>query len=79
MTGGILRPDSSGHSSDQPVIVSERSLKRKRPLSAGKPVIIFDDHADVHRVGSVANLFIQSEQHSSSPVCASGARGTSGA
>lgn len=77
MTGGILRPDSSGHSSDQPVIVSERSLKRKRPLSAGKPVIIFDDHADVHRVGSVAKpIHVKSEQHSSSPVCASGARGT---
>ncbi|KAI9880462.1 MAG: Peroxisomal membrane protein pex16 [Pleopsidium flavum] len=75
ITGGILRPNSSGHSSDPPVVVSERSLKRKRPLSAGKSVIIFDDRADIHGVGDMAKpIYVKSEQCSSSPIYASGAR-----
>lgn len=73
--GRNLRPDPSGYSSDQPVIVSERSLKkRKRNSKVETPSISVN--RDVQKVGSVAKpIHVKSENNSSSPAQAAGRRG----
>lgn len=72
--GKPLRLDISGYSSDQPVIVSERSLKkRKRQSNVHTPGVSVNE--DVQEVGSVAKpIHVKSENNSSSPAPAAGRR-----
>lgn len=62
-----IRPDISGYSSDQPVLVSERSLKkRKRQPNIHTPSVSINE--DVQKVGSVTKpIHVKSENNSSSP------------
>lgn len=71
----VLVLDSSDHSSDQPVIVSERSLrKRKRAACPQTPGAITNQTAQ--QDGSVVGPFkVEGEDHSSSPLAARGLLG----
>lgn len=62
-----IRPDISGYSSDQPVFVSERSLKkRKRQPNIHTPSVSIKE--DVQKAGSVTKpIHVKSENNSSSP------------
>ncbi|KAI9716551.1 MAG: hypothetical protein M1812_005282 [Candelaria pacifica] len=63
----VLSPQLS---SDSPVVVSERSLKRKRPVS-GYPMTKADAHSRPNEYGSaVKPIRLKSEQGSSSPIVA---------
>ena len=73
--GKYLRPDELGYSSDQPVIISERSVKkRKRHSNVRTPGVSLGEH--VQQVGSVAKpIHVKSENNSSSPAPAPARRG----